>query len=309
MVLAGLPPLQAAGWGFGVLGLAWVGIGLALCLSGWVGWTIAHWLGRRERQRLIAARQQAEDALRHREAQQQAILTVIPDLMFRLSRTGIYLGYVKTNALIDLLPPEYDPVGRHLSEYLPPEVVERQMQVIQQALDNQQLQVYEQHHVIQGQIQYEEVRVVPCGPDEVLFIIRDISDRKRAELERQQAEQELRVANERLESLSRTDPLTQIANRRQFDDYLQQAWQRAKRDRQPLSLILFDVDYFKRFNDNYGHQAGDACLVQIAQAAQQVSQRSQDLVARYGGEEFAIILPQTDAAGAITVAEQLRPSA
>lgn len=124
-------------------------------------------------------------------------------------------------------------------------------------------------------------------------------------MERQQAEQELRVANERLESLSRTDPLTQIANRRQLDDYLQQAWQRAKRDRQPLSLILFDVDYFKRFNDTYGHQAGDACLVQIAQAAQQVSQRSQDLMARYGGEEFAIILPQTDAARAIIIAEQL----
>ncbi len=289
----------------GVSGLEGVvQMGLTLLVGGSVGWAIAHWWGLRERQRLIADRQQVEAALRRGEAQYQAILTAIPDLMFRVSREGIYLGYVKTNALIDLLPQNYDPIGRHLSEYLPPEVVERQMRVIQRALNSQQLQIYEQHNVIQGHIQHEEVRVIPCGPDEVLFIIRDISDRKQAELDRRQAEMDLRRANEQLEALSRTDPLTQLANRRHFDLYLQQVWQQAGRDRQPLSLILFDVDYFKSFNDTYGHQAGDACLAQIAQAAQQ-SQRSQDLVARYGGEEFAVILPQTNETGARTVASQL----
>lgn len=280
-------------------------MGLILLAGGGVGWAIARWQGQRERQGLLRDRQQVEAALHRREGQYQAILTAIPDLMFRVSREGIYLGYVKTNALIDLLPQDYDPVGRHLSEYLPPEIVDRQMQVIEQALNHQELQIYEQYNVIQGHLQYEEVRVIPCGPDEVLFIIRDISDRQQVELARHQAEIDLRRANEQLEELSRTDPLTQLANRRHFDLYLEQIWYQAARDRQPLSLILFDVDYFKSFNDTYGHQAGDACLAQIAQAAKQ-GQRSQDLVARYGGEEFALILPQTDAMGARTVASQLQ---
>jgi diguanylate cyclase (GGDEF)-like protein len=76
----------------------------------------------------------------------------------------------------------------------------------------------------------------------------------------------------------------------------------------PLSLILFDVDYFKRYNDCYGHQAGDACLIQVAQAAKEGSSRSADLVARYGGEEFVIILPNTDRKGAIAIAERIQKS-
>ncbi|MBD3883858.1 diguanylate cyclase [Phormidium tenue FACHB-886] len=116
----------------------------------------------------------------------------------------------------------------------------------------------------------------------------------------------LKQIQEKLELLASTDGLTQVANRRRLDLYLQQEWQRLAREQQPLSFILFDIDYFKHYNDYYGHQQGDWCLIQIAQAVTQTVKRPADLLARYGGEEFAVVLPNTDTEGALTVAEQIR---
>jgi diguanylate cyclase (GGDEF)-like protein len=118
--------------------------------------------------------------------------------------------------------------------------------------------------------------------------------------------QHLQSVNQELKRLATTDGLTQIANRRYFDEYFDQEWQRLKREQQPLSLILCDVDYFKRYNDHYGHQAGDECLKQVAQAIDRVIKRPADLVARYGGEEFVVILPNTDLEGVFCVAEQIQ---
>ena len=104
---------------------------------------------------------------------------------------------------------------------------------------------------------------------------------------------------------ARIDGLTQIANRRRFDEYLLQEWRRHIRMQQSLSLLICDVDHFKLFNDSYGHQAGDECLKSVAKAINQCF-RGGDLVARYGGEEFAMVLPQTNRAGAVQVAERVR---
>ncbi|MGK7945198.1 MAG: diguanylate cyclase [Microcystaceae cyanobacterium] len=119
-------------------------------------------------------------------------------------------------------------------------------------------------------------------------------------------EENLRQMAKKLEKASQTDELTQIANRRRFNEVLEQEWRRSHREQLPLSLILFDVDYFKPYNDYYGHPMGDKCLSQLAQATQGVVGRSTDVVARYGGEEFAILLPNTDQTGAITIARQLQ---
>ena len=113
---------------------------------------------------------------------------------------------------------------------------------------------------------------------------------------------ELAAANRELQELSRQDGLTGIANRRYFDSYLQSEVRRAARDRGAVSLILSDVDYFKAFNDRYGHHAGDGCLKQVASALTSAGRRPADLAARYGGEEFAMILPSTALDGAIDVA-------
>jgi len=118
--------------------------------------------------------------------------------------------------------------------------------------------------------------------------------------------QQLAAANRQLRQLAASDSLTQLANRRRFDEYLEQTWQQAVREKAPLSLILGDIDCFKTYNDTYGHQAGDECLQQIAQAMDRAVKRPADLVARYGGEEFAVILPQTTDEGAIHVAEMIQ---
>lgn len=114
----------------------------------------------------------------------------------------------------------------------------------------------------------------------------------------------LERSNQQLELLSATDGLTGLANRRQFDQHLYSEWQRSMRSRQPISLLLLDIDHFKRYNDHYGHLAGDACLRQVAGILYDCAQRTGELVARYGGEEFALLLPGADGDVAMTVAQR-----
>lgn len=114
------------------------------------------------------------------------------------------------------------------------------------------------------------------------------------------------ASSQRYAHLALTDALTGIANRRNFDERLVAEWQRGRREASPISLLMMDLDYFKNFNDTYGHQAGDACLHDIAVALQTPIGRSSDLLARYGGEEFVALLPGTDLAGAVALAEMLR---
>lgn len=125
----------------------------------------------------------------------------------------------------------------------------------------------------------------------VVETLRDMTEQKQAQIA--------------LQNLAARDALTGIANRRSFDSALHLEWARAQRESQPLSLILADVDYFKRYNDNYGHPQGDECLRQVAGSIASAVYRPADLAARYGGEEFAIIMPNTDAVGALAVAERV----
>jgi diguanylate cyclase (GGDEF)-like protein len=129
-------------------------------------------------------------------------------------------------------------------------------------------------------------------------------DRRNRELS--ETRRQLEHRNRDLERISALDTLTQIANRRRFDAVLRQEWRRAARDESPLSLLFCDIDYFKRFNDTYGHQAGDECLVRVAQAMEETLNRPADLVARYGGEEFIALLVDTNADGARLLAERMR---
>jgi two-component system cell cycle response regulator len=118
-------------------------------------------------------------------------------------------------------------------------------------------------------------------------------------------ENQLKALNQKLQSLAVTDGLTGLHNHRAFQDYLEEQFQTAMRNKQPLALILMDVDHFKQYNDTYGHQAGDEVLRQVAQILQ-ANVREGDFVARYGGEEFVIVLPRTDSESAVAVAERLR---
>lgn len=120
-------------------------------------------------------------------------------------------------------------------------------------------------------------------------------------------ETDLRKEREReLELLSSLDGLTGISNRRIFDTTLEKEWKRAQRNSWPLSLIMIDIDFFKPYNDHYGHQGGDDCLIKVAEAINGVPERPGDLVARYGGEEFVVVLPDTDTPSAKELAELMR---
>ncbi|PPD18251.1 MAG: sensor domain-containing diguanylate cyclase [Methylotenera sp.] len=125
----------------------------------------------------------------------------------------------------------------------------------------------------------------------------DISERKKTE-------EKLIVLQKKLEELSFKDGLTGVANRRMFDSVMEVEWLNARRNNQPLSLIMVDIDYFKQYNDHYGHIQGDESLKRVAQGLSTVATRSRDFCARFGGEEFVIVLPETDAAAANKVAER-----
>ncbi len=126
----------------------------------------------------------------------------------------------------------------------------------------------------------------------VVETLRDMTDAKNAQIALQQ--------------LATLDGLTGIPNRRSFDEKMRIEWSRAQRQKEPLGLILADVDYFKRYNDHYGHQGGDECLKAVSGILQRHIFRTADMAARYGGEEFAVVLPNTDINGAFKVAERIR---
>ncbi|MES2184412.1 MAG: diguanylate cyclase [Pseudomonadota bacterium] len=124
--------------------------------------------------------------------------------------------------------------------------------------------------------------------------------------ERKQSEERLLGLQKELEDFSFRDGLTGVANRRKFDAVLDDAWNEARRTLQPLSLVLFDIDFFKQYNDRYGHVQGDECLKRVALALTAAGSRARDFLARYGGEEFVLLLPATDAQAARRVAERCR---
>jgi len=153
-----------------------------------------------------------------------------------------------------------------------------------------------------GQLQYYILTAAPLttivGSAGTVCQFKNITDRK-------QAEEKLTQLNKALEQMALVDGLTQIANRRHFDDTLAKEWKRLARNKKPLSLLLADIDFFKKYNDHYGHQTGDECLRQVGKALAGTVLRPADLVARYGGEEFVLLLPESTPEGALSVGRKV----
>jgi diguanylate cyclase (GGDEF)-like protein/PAS domain S-box-containing protein len=137
------------------------------------------------------------------------------------------------------------------------------------------------------------------NPIEIISSSRDITAKK-------EFEDTLLQSNNDLKKLSNLDGLTQISNRRHFDEVLEREWKISLRNNSPISLIMFDIDQFKKYNDTFGHQQGDCCIREVARVSKSLLKRPNDFIARYGGEEFAVILPNTDKEGAKKVAEKIR---
>lgn len=144
------------------------------------------------------------------------------------------------------------------------------------------------------------------GKTHFVGIANDITERKQAEDALKKRESEYRELAARLDKISNSDALTGIANRRAFDKKLDVEWKRVQRNHRTIGLILLDIDFFKPFNDHYGHQAGDECLQKVARVLDKQVSRAGELLARYGGEEFAVILPDTNSEEVSVFAEKLR---
>jgi diguanylate cyclase (GGDEF)-like protein/PAS domain S-box-containing protein len=188
-------------------------------------------------------------------------------------------------------------IGRTDREVFPPELAARFMTSDRRVLEGERVES-ESYAVPTpaGPRDFAGVRFPIPGPDGIPIAVCgfavDVTER-------------VKMARE-LERLARTDPLTGLGNRRAFDEQLDKEVARAARSGEPLSLLLADVDHFKRYNDRYGHQLGDACLAKVARALEAVVRRPADLASRYGGEEFALVLPGTSAEGAKNIAERVR---
>jgi diguanylate cyclase (GGDEF)-like protein/PAS domain S-box-containing protein len=176
------------------------------------------------------------------------------------------------------------------------------------------------NHRKDGSLFWNEVSLSPVTDEQgqvpyYIWVQTDVSQRLKAEEDKQRYEvslkrmnYELHELNEKLYRLANLDGLTEIANRRSFDHYLEQEWKRMMREKRPLSIILGDIDHFKKYNDTYGHLEGDQCLKIVAHIIEQSVNRPADLAARFGGEEFVVLLPNTPLFGVMTVANSILDS-
>ncbi|WOD41203.1 EAL domain-containing protein [Nodosilinea sp. E11] len=240
----------------------------------------------------IRDRKRAELALRYSEAKSRAVLAVMPDLMFRLGADGRYREVINPRPDLELFFEGRDPVGRRLVEFAPADMATRKLSIMELALTAGKIQLYEQEIETPDGWRYEEVRVVKSGDDEVLFMIRDITDRKQAQAQ---------IVHNSLH-----DPLTGLPNRTLLSDRLNAAIHRAQRNPNYQYAVLFlDLDRFKVINDSLGHAIGDQLLIAIAQKLH-LHIRTTDVAARLGGDEFVLLLEEIDGPDkAVTVAERV----
>lgn len=261
----------------------------------------------------ITTNKQAEEAVRESEALYRSILDASPDDITITDSVGYILVVSPAAKKMFGYGPEYEGyVGSHVLENIVPEDKERARGNIKRLLDSgvggtREYKVFRRDKkILDIEVNSGIIRDVTGKPAKMVFVIRDITERKLAELKIQQLVQQLELEKKVAQRNANTDSLTGLSNRRYFDESFGVEYQRMKRSGQPLSLLMLDVDRFKNFNDQYGHLAGDNCLRQIGTTLTQNVTRISDIVARYGGEEFVVVLADTDQEGAVHVAERIR---
>ncbi|NIM59626.1 MAG: diguanylate cyclase [Candidatus Aminicenantes bacterium] len=236
--------------------------------------------------RYAIERRQAEEELRRSKEKNRSLLIAIPDIMFRLNKEGVFLEFITAkNFPLWMNASEF--VGKNVQDVLDSKISKRFMRCLKQAAKTENTQILQYQLSVGGKIHHYEARIVATWGEEALAIVRDFTDQKQAE------------------KLAETDPLTNIYNRRKFSRLLDQEIQRVERYDRFLSIVMLDIDHFKKVNDTYGHDTGDYVLRRITELIKE-NIRITDILARYGGEEFVIILPETDVKGASRQIDRMR---
>ncbi|MEZ8066941.1 diguanylate cyclase domain-containing protein [Vibrio sp. FF145] len=249
-------------------------------------------------------RKDTEVALAQRDTILQNILEASPDSIGIFNENMVYQACNKPFVAALGISEVSDLVGKRLQDVVPNSIYMRVSESDHQVLhQGNSLRYIDKLVSSDGEFTWYDVVKSPfrdpaSSTNGVLIMARDIT-------ERYLAEQKLEEANLELERLSFMDSLTQVSNRRRFDEQLSTLWHHHVREKLPLTIMLCDIDFFKGYNDFYGHQQGDDALIQVSQAFKQVLNRSSDCVARYGGEEFGFILPNTTTEGALMVARRI----
>ena len=243
----------------------------------------------------------------------QFIFNASPDNIITTDLEGNLLMLSPAGKKMFAYEPDFDDfTGMQIFDFIIPEDVERAKSNLKQMYQKNSLSSNEYRGLRQDQstldLEVNSGIVYNANgfPAKMIFIIRDITERKQKEHQIQNLVQQLEIEKKTAYYNSITDSLTGLANRGFFDETLKKEFLRLKRSGLALSLIMLDIDYFKKFNDAYGHVAGDQCLQMIADTLKTIVGRSSDFVARYGGEEFIVILPETEESGAKILGEKIR---
>jgi len=246
----------------------------------------------------IHERHRVEKSLVESELRYRVIYLQAAEGILLIENTGII---VECNPQIQQMLgyAEKDLLGRNVFSFINKEDLERTPSQLPKMLAGETILLERQLKTVTGDLLVCEQSGKMIGENLIILLYRDITERKIAEIA-------LERANRALDKLAHLDGLTQVANRRKFDACLENEWQRMSRETKGIGLILGDLDFFKQYNDVYGHQAGDDCLVTVASVLSGLVHRPADLVARYGGEEFVILLPDTSYQGCLSVAERMR---
>lgn len=232
------------------------------------------------------------------------IVSASTDLLAIIDKHGVYLATNEAYARAFGFPLEYFP-GKFVNDVFGNDVITSIMKpLIAKAIQGEPASYSEWFELADRGRRYMNVSYSPLFDAKsnyqgVAISGRDITDLKNAELE-------MRELNEKLERYSFVDGLTKITNRRMLDDSIHKEWKRSRREKTPLAFIMIDLDYFKNYNDHYGHPQGDECLKKVAMILTKIASRSSDVVARYGGEEFAILAPHSNTKQAAQLAEFCR---
>jgi len=224
--------------------------------------------------------------VRESAARNRSLLVAIPDLIFRLDKEAVFLEFIPAKEF-SLVKPLKGFLGRNVHDVFDPETSKKFSLCVKKAVKTGDTQILPYQLSFKGKIYHYEARIAACGNGEVLAIVRDFTKQKEAE------------------TLAEIDPLTNVYNRRKFSELLDQEIERVERYNRALSVVLLDIDYFKKINDTYGHDVGDYVLKRMTKLIKENIRRV-DTLARYGGEEFVVILPETGIKGAMAVAERIR---